>query len=193
MVYQKWTKLNPNKSFCYHSIYYKVLFIFRDKHLSTSATIKWCLQTFVFGFASFLRLNKVKNVKSNWCLLGKFHTKEEFTAVQSIPNLNLLTVKSGPGSLQQTTIIHLADDINLSNCLMIGWLENSNWLSPLLNWIAWIHWHIFCSNLWPKSWYVLVNETSCFHPDFKTKFFHSIHLRFVHNIWSINSSMLKMV
>lgn len=96
-------------------------------------------------------------------------------------------------SLQQTTIIHLADDVNLSNCLMIGWLENSNWLSPLLNWIAWIHWQIFCSNLWPKFWYVLVNETSCFHPDFKTKFFHSIHLRFVHNIWSINSSMLKIV
>lgn len=83
-----------------------------DKHLSTSATIKWCLQTFVFGFASFLRLNKVKNIKSNWCLLREFHTKEKFTAVQPIPTVNLSTVTN--------------HDIYLSNCFTIGWLKNLN-------------------------------------------------------------------
>ncbi|XP_022343729.1 uncharacterized protein LOC111136874 isoform X2 [Crassostrea virginica] len=34
-----------------------------DKGLSSSATGKWFLQTFVFGFASFLQLNKAKKVK----------------------------------------------------------------------------------------------------------------------------------
>ncbi|XP_048747443.1 transmembrane protein 254-like [Ostrea edulis] len=37
----------------------------RDKNLSTSTTMKWCLQTFLVGFASFLRLNKVGKAKTS--------------------------------------------------------------------------------------------------------------------------------
>ena len=47
-----------------------------DKGLSSSATGKWFLQTFVFGFASFLQLNKAKKVKLTWNLASLI--KENF-------------------------------------------------------------------------------------------------------------------
>ncbi|XP_061165589.1 transmembrane protein 254-like [Saccostrea echinata] len=35
----------------------------RNKNLSSSATMKWCFQTFLFGFASLLRLKNARKVK----------------------------------------------------------------------------------------------------------------------------------
>ncbi|XP_062619625.1 transmembrane protein 254-like, partial [Saccostrea cucullata] len=37
----------------------------RDKNLSSSATVKWCFQTFLFGFASLLRLKNARKVKAS--------------------------------------------------------------------------------------------------------------------------------